>query len=90
MTREIVTVLFFLDFYLFIHERHREKEREREEGEEAGSMQGAPCGIRSWVSRIMPWAEVGAKPLSHQGCPVTVLLSLTKKELACFKGNGAD
>ena len=24
---------------------------------EAGSMQGAGCGTRSWVSRIPPWAE---------------------------------
>ena len=43
--------------------REREKERERErEAEtqakgEAGSLQGARCGIPSWVSRIMPWAE---------------------------------
>ena len=32
-------------------------------------MQGAQCGTRSWVSRIMPWAEGSAKPLSHRGCP---------------------
>ena len=24
---------------------------------------------RSWVSSIRPWAEGGAKPLSHPGCP---------------------
>ena len=30
--------------------------------------QGAQHGIRSWVSRITPWAEGGAKPLSHLGC----------------------
>ena len=40
----------------------------RAEGE-AGSMQGAQCGTRSRVSRITPWAEGGAKPLSHPGCP---------------------
>ena len=62
---------FFLRFYLFIHERHRERETETEtqaEGE-AGSMHGARRGIRSQVSRIRPWAEGGAKPLSHPGCP---------------------
>ena len=32
-------------------------------------MQGAGCGTRSWVCRITPWAEGGAKLLSHQGCP---------------------
>ena len=32
-------------------------------------MQGARCGTRSLVSRIRPWAEGGAKPLSHPGCP---------------------
>ena len=56
-----------------MRETHREREREREaetqaEGE-AGSMQGARCGTGSWVSRIMPWAEGGTKPLSHPGCP---------------------
>ena len=52
-------------------EREREREREAEtqaEGE-AGSMQGAQRGTRSRVSRIIPWAEGGAKPLSHPGCP---------------------
>ena len=51
--------LFFLRFYLFIHERQREREREAEtqaEGE-AGSMQGARCGTRSQDSRITPWTE---------------------------------
>ena len=32
-------------------------------------MQGAWRGTRSRVSRIRPWAEGGAKPLSHPGCP---------------------
>ena len=30
---------------------------------------GTRHGTRSPVSRITPWAEGGAKPLSHQGCP---------------------
>ena len=36
-------------------------------------MQGA--GHRTWsqVSRIRPWAEGGATPLSHQGCPIFLL-----------------
>ena len=47
----------------------RETEAETQAKGEAGSMQGARCGTRSRVSRIMPWAESSAKPLSHQGCP---------------------
>ena len=47
-------------------EREREREAETQTEREAGSMQGAPCGTRSWVSRITPWAEGGAKPLSHR------------------------
>ena len=34
----------------------RERGRDIAEGE-AGSMQGARCGTRPWVSRITPWAE---------------------------------
>ena len=70
----IVPIYFFKDFiYLFI-EMQREREREREaetqaEGE-AGSMQRARRGTRSRVSRITPWAEGGAKPLCHRGCPL--------------------
>ena len=37
-------------------------------------MQGAQCGTRSQVSRIRPWADSGAKPLSHPGCPLSLLL----------------
>ena len=53
--------------------RDREKERETEaetqaEGE-AGSTQGARHGTPSRVSRIIPWAAGGAKPLRHWGCP---------------------
>ena len=42
-----------------MRDTHTEKEREAEtqaEGE-AGSMQGTRRGIRSWVSRIAPWAK---------------------------------
>ena len=57
----------------------RESERETEtkaEGEEAGSMQGAQRGTRSQASRITPWAEGGAKPLSHPGCPNDIVKTM--------------
>ena len=42
---------------------------EREAETQAGSIQGAQHGTRSWVSRLTPWAEGSAKSLSPQGCP---------------------
>ena len=57
---------------------------------EAGSMQGAPCGTRSQVSRITPWAEGGAKPLSHQGCPrhLTINHRLLSGAIDMYQGMG--
>ena len=62
------SVFFFLFFkILFIYSWQRETETETQ----AGSMQGNWRGTQSRVSRIRPWAEGGAKPLSHPGCPKT-------------------
>ena len=47
----------------------REREAETHAEGEVDSMQGARRGTRSRVSRIRPWAEGGAKLLSHLGCP---------------------
>ena len=55
-------------------EREREREAETQAEGEARSMQGARRGTRSWVSRIMPWAEGGIKPLSHPGIPPQTFL----------------
>ena len=63
--------LFFKGFiYLFMRIRRgeRERHRHRQRGE-AGSTQGAQHETWSRVSKIMPWAEDGAKPLSHPDCP---------------------
>ena len=54
---------------LFIYSWQTEKEAETQAEGEEGSMQGARCGTISWDSRITPWAEGGAKLLSHLGCP---------------------
>ena len=42
-------------------------------------MQGARRGARSQVSRIRPWAEGGAKPLSHPGIPTLLILLQSSK-----------
>eukprot|EP00071_Canis_lupus_P040810 XP_022274367.1 5'(3')-deoxyribonucleotidase, mitochondrial isoform X4 [Canis lupus familiaris] len=55
--------------YCPYEKREREREVETQAEGEAGSMQGAGCGTQSQVSRIATWAEGGAKPLSHPGCP---------------------
>ena len=49
--------------------RDAEREAETQAEGEAESTQGARCGTRSRDPRIMPWAEGGAKPLSHPGIP---------------------
>ena len=49
--------------------RDREREAETQAEGEAGSTQGAQCGTRFRVSRIIPPAAGGAKPLRHRGCP---------------------
>ena len=67
-----IFILFLKILFIYTWEIQREREREAEtqaEGE-AGSRQEAWCGTQSRVSRITPWAEGGAKLLSHLGCPV--------------------
>ena len=64
----VIYILFFLRFYLFIHDRERERGRDTGRGRSrlhAGSLHGT----RSWITRIRPWAQGGAKPLSCWGCP---------------------
>ena len=57
---------------LFIYslETHTHTEAETQAEGETGSTQGARRGTRSRVSRISPWTNGGAKPLSHPGSPV--------------------
>ena len=62
--------LFFLIFYLFIHERHNERGRvakPQAEGE-AGSMQ-AEVGLDPRAPGSCPEPKAGAQPLSHPGVP---------------------
>ena len=64
---------YFLKILFYLFMRGTEREREREAEGEAGSMQEARCGSRSWVSRILLRAEGGAKPLGHRGCPAVII-----------------
>ena len=46
------------------------RDTEREAEREAGSIQEARCGTRSWDSGITPWAKGRhTQPLSHPGAP---------------------
>ena len=62
----------------------KDTETETQAEGEADSMQGALLGTPSRASRIMPWAEGGAKPLSYPGCPTSYLLRKIEKYLECF------
>ena len=57
-------------FHLFIHERKREAEIQAEG--EAGSSQGARCGIRSRILGSCPEPKADAQPLSHSGVPILI------------------
>ena len=58
--------IFFNDLLIYLFMRDREAETQAEG--ETGSRQGNWHGTGSRVSRIMPWAESGTKPLSQPGC----------------------
>ena len=63
---------FFKRFYFFMRHTHIHTERERDRDTGRGRSRlhvGSPRWIRSWDSRIRPWAVGGAKPLSHPGGP---------------------
>ena len=63
VTQGSISFFFFLRFYLFIM-----RERERERGSDTDRGRSRPhAGNPMWDSRIVPWAEGGAKPLSHLG-----------------------
>ena len=47
----------------------RDTQRKRQRHRQREKQQGAQHGTQSRVSRITPWAEGGAKSLSHPGCP---------------------
>ena len=68
-------IFCFKDFiYLFMKDAVRERER----GRDTVRGRSRPhAGSLMWVSKIPPWAEGGAKPLSHRGRPVSGLLCIS-------------
>ena len=61
---------------MIVTERERERERQRHrQREKQAPRTGSPMWDSSQVPRITPWAEGGAKPLSHPGCPQLPLLT---------------
>ena len=67
--QDIFLKTFFKFIYSFMKDTEKEREAETQAEGEAGSMQAARRGTRSWDSRIRPWAEGSTKLLSHLGCP---------------------
>ena len=49
-------------------------------------MQGTQCGTRSRDPRITPWAQGGAKPLGHPGCPPAFPLKSQIRVTASHRG----
>ena len=79
----IVYFVFFLIIYLFMRNYNIYTERQTQAEGEAGYMQGAQHGTQLRDSRIIPWAEGGAKPLSHPGCPPLCFLESNLKYIVC-------
>ena len=67
---------FFKKICLFIHSERAKREAETQVEGEAGCVQEARCGTRSWVSRITPQAAGGTKALRHRGCPIYLFLKI--------------
>ena len=78
----LFTCLFLKILFIYSWERQAEGE--------ARSKQGPWCGTWSRVSRIMPWAEGGAKPLNHLGCPTFFFLTfiwhllVSRQYMGCY------
>ena len=75
---------------MIVTERGRERERERERGRDRSRLHapGAHCGIRSRVSRIVPWAKGrrqnagpprDPKKYFYKSCKITDFSTVTVK-----------
>ena len=70
----IQVLLFFLRFYLFIHDRQRERGRQRHRQREKQAPRQKPdARPHPRTPGLRPGPKAGAKPLSHPGIPRTCL-----------------
>ena len=70
-----------------MRDTHRERGRDSGRGRSRLHAPGARCGTRSWDPRITPWAEGGANPLGHWGCPRIHIIedNLNPVHMVCLK-----
>ena len=70
-----------------MRDTERERETETQVEGEAGSMQGAWCGgvgLNLGTPESCPGPKAGAKPLSHQGIPISSILVCLKLLFVAF------
>ena len=66
--------IYFLRFYLFIHERYRERQIQRQREKQAPSRK-PDAGLDSRILGSCPEPKADAQPLSHPGIPVKAFLN---------------
>ena len=82
----LIYIAFFKKDFMYSFMRDREREAEIQAEGEAGSMQGAQCGIRSQDSRIMLLAEgrhSTAEPPRHPSYISSLGLNLSHEFFSC-------
>ena len=70
---QLILVIFFFSFYLFIHERHRERQTHRQREKQILRRQ-PDAGLHPQTPGPCPDSMADAQSLSHQGTPVLVVL----------------
>ena len=80
---KIFQALFFLNNYLFIHERHTER------GRDTGREKQAPCGepdagLDPRTHRSRPEPKADAQPLSHPGAPGDFIFNKPCQSSVCL------
>ena len=78
--------------FVYLRERVSVSRGRAQAGGEAGSTQGARHGARSQDPGVTAWAEGGAEPLGHLGCPSFLFIQENNQrgqlssENKCFQG----
>ena len=80
-------IIFKTILFIYLWETHTEGGGAETQREKQAPCKGAWRGTRSQISRITPWEEGGAKPLSHPGCPpfiIIICISYASTYIASF------